>query len=83
MKQTKVILQYNLQTFIKEITDSVNNGWEIDDNDPPDVWGTAYECRMVREDEVAEEIRISRAEILHKARAAKAAKAAAAKAEQQ
>jgi len=79
VKQTKVILQYNLQTFIQEILESVENGWELDQNDPPCVWGTSYECRMTRADDVPEEYKITRAEILHKARAAKAAKAAAAK----
>lgn len=79
MKQTKAIMEYSLQTFIKEIIDSVDKGWELDERDPPDVWGTTYECRMVRSDDVTEEIRASRAEILRKAREAKAAKAAAAK----
>ena len=54
-----------LQTFVRD-------GWSIDDNAPPDMVGFRYCLSLIRDDEP----KLTRAEILSKAREAKAAKGA-------
>lgn len=82
MKQTKVVLEYSLEEFIFQIAKQVREGWDFDPNQPPGQYGRMYESHMLREPteaqvqkDAAEAAKPSRAEILAKARAAKAAKA--------
>lgn len=75
-RQTKAIVEYGLPTFVKAILDACEDGWEVDFDNPPCTWGTTYEAHLTRSADITDEQRLSRAEILAKARAAKAAKAA-------
>lgn len=74
LKNSKQILSNNLEDFVVQIINEVENGWELDPNYPPGMFFHSYECGLVRDSEIQEEIKRSRAEILAKARAAKAAK---------
>jgi hypothetical protein len=71
----KTLMDPNLIVFVQLILDAVADGWTIDPQNPPNMVGYWYETIVQREDEPA--TKASRAEILAKARAAKAAKAAA------
>lgn len=75
-RQTKAILAYGLPQFIKDILQATDEGWEIDDDNPPLTWGFTYEAHMSRSAEITDEERFDRNANLAKARAAKAAKAA-------
>lgn len=54
------------------LADSVADGWRINKDDLPDVVGFSYYVSLVRDDEPV--IKLNRAEILAKARAAKITK---------
>lgn len=74
MKQTKSILTPSIYVFAYELQEAILDGWEIDGDVPPVTWGIAYEVGLMREvDENAP--KLTRAEILARAREAKAAKA--------
>lgn len=82
--QTKQITEYNLYTFIVAILAAAEAGWKIDEKNPPAFYGYMYEVVMVRDatDEQiaadkAELEKLTRPEILAKARKAKAEKKAA------
>ena len=81
MKQNETIVEYALGTFVQKIVDKIKQGWDIDPNNPASIYGFHHECGLVRdatneqlESDAAELAKPSRAEILAKARAAKAAK---------
>jgi hypothetical protein len=71
----KTLMDPNLIVFVQLILDAVADGWTLDPQNPPTMIGYWYECIVQREDEPV--LKPGRAEILAKARAAKAAKAAA------
>jgi hypothetical protein len=75
MNVTKSVLNPNLQVFVEEIVQHVKDGWEIDPQMPPTMLGYWYETIMVRDESIVDPVKVSRAEILAKARAAKKAKA--------
>lgn len=77
MKLSKTIQNPNLELFIREVIEATSQEWEIDPKNPPQMYGFYYETIMLRDEEIADEVKASRAEILARARAAKAAKAAA------
>lgn len=54
------------------LADSIAEGWELNKDDLPDVVGFSYYISLVRDDEPT--VKLTRAEILAKARAAKTAK---------
>lgn len=54
------------------LADSVADGWQLSREDPPAVVGFSYYVSLVRDDEPI--VRLTRAEILAKARAAKTMK---------
>jgi hypothetical protein len=73
----KTIVNMNLSQFVQDVADATLQGWDVDPGKPAEQWGLLYEVGMVLNDERASEYveKPSRAEILQKARAAKAAKA--------
>lgn len=78
MKTSKPVLNANLGEFIKEIIVLAGQGWEIDDNNPPSLFGYMYETVMLRDENIEDPpAPLTRAEIAAKAREAKAAKKAA------
>lgn len=84
IKQHKVVLQNSLPAFIFAIDELRQEGWEFDPEMLPTTYGFSYEAGMVREitseqleQEQVEANKPSRAEILAKARAAKAARKSA------
>lgn len=74
MKNSKAILTGNLESFIVQILEAVDEGWELDPSNPPTMLGYNFECIMLRDSGIMDEIKRTRAEILASARAAKAAK---------
>lgn len=54
------------------LADSVAEGWKINKDDLPDIVGFSYYISLVRDDEPV--VKLTRAEILAKARAAKTVK---------
>jgi hypothetical protein len=54
------------------LAESVADGWSLDKENPPDMVGFSYAVNLTRDDEPV--IRLTRAEILAKARAAKVTK---------
>jgi hypothetical protein len=73
MKEIKTIINPSLYKFVADIEESVKEGWDVDfENAPPIMWGLVYEVGMIREAE--EKPKMSRAESLAVARAAKAEK---------
>lgn len=54
------------------LADSVAEGWRINKDDLPDIVGFSYYVSLVRDDEPV--VKLTRAEILAKARAAKTVK---------
>jgi hypothetical protein len=78
MKQGTTVVSASLPIFIADIIDLTKKGWEVHPDYEPNQGPILYECLMVREptpEQTAEDNKPSRAEILAKARAAKAAKA--------
>lgn len=75
------VINVNLTTFGFELQFLIQQGWEIHPNYPVSTWGRSYECKMVKSDKrVAQMIeylqsgappKLSREEIMAKARAAK------------
>lgn len=76
-RQTKTIVEYGLPGYMKEVIKALEEGWEIDWDNPPAVYGFAYEAHLSHEGEISEEAKLSQSEILRKARQAKADKAVA------
>lgn len=76
-RQTKAIIEYGLPNFISSLLEALEQGWEIDDDNPPAVYGFAYEAHLSRSADITDEQKATRAEILARARQAKADKAAA------
>lgn len=54
------------------LADSVADGWRLDKDNPPDMVGFSYVVNLTRDD--VPTVKLTRAEILAKARAAKTAK---------
>jgi hypothetical protein len=90
MSDKKTILHNNLEAFLKDFQDAVLDGYFLDKENPPTTYGFSYEAILVKDDKRsrynAERIinghpKLTRAEILEKARAAKDAKAQAAQEE--
>lgn len=79
-EQTTVVLDPSLLDFTTQVIDLAREGWELDEENPPRMVGFMYEAHMWRdptEEQRNAQPPLSRAEILAKARAAKAEKAAA------
>lgn len=81
IEQKEVVLCNSLSEFVYRIDEMRQNGWEFDPEMPPVVYGFSYEAGFMRAisdkqhaEEVAELNKPTRADILAKARAAKAAK---------
>ena len=79
MTQMKVLIHGNPVKMGFEIQELVREGWEIDPDYPLDHLGFGLECRMIRDPDAAQLAAdaakpLSRAEILAKAREAKANK---------
>lgn len=72
-----MITEPGLQGFLTAVREKWNEGWEIDEKHPPYVHLYSYVCGMTREvlNEQEQAAKLTRAEILANARAAKAAKA--------
>lgn len=78
MMTTKPILSPNLGIFCQMLVDHAKQGWDIDSSNPVDLYGYMYECQMVRDEDVIDPPpKPTQAEILAKARAAKAERKAA------
>lgn len=75
-KATKVIQSPNLAEFVKLVVEASRDGWEIDDMNPPSLYGYFYETVLLKDENDVEPPKPTRAEILAKARASKAQKAA-------
>lgn len=74
MKTTKIIVTPSLYVFAFELQQAIQEGWEIDGECPPAAWGLVYECGLMREVDENAPQKMSRSDILAKARAARAAK---------
>ena len=74
MKNSKAILTGNLESFVVQILEAADDGWELDPSNPPAMLGYNFECIMLRDSDIKDEVKLTRAEILANARAAKAAK---------
>lgn len=81
-KATKVIQSPNLAEFVKLVVEASRDGWEIDDMNPPSLYGYFYETVLLKDENDVEPPKPTRAEILAKARASKAQKAAESDVEQ-
>lgn len=76
MKTTKQILDPNLGIFVQAVIDAALQGWTIQEANPPTLLGFCYETVMERDEDIVDPpAKLTRAEILAKARDAKAAKA--------
>jgi hypothetical protein len=78
IKQHTVVLCRSLAEFVYTIDEYRQAGWLFDPDMPPVEFAFQYECGMIREvteEQIEQENKPSRADILAKARAAKAAKA--------
>lgn len=75
------VLEASLLTFMEEVKGLWNDGWEIDPDVPPHMFAFQYKVGMVKEVFSEEELvqKETRAEILARARAAKAARKAEAR----
>lgn len=71
-EEKDVVLCNSLAEFVFRIDEMRQNGWEFDPEMPPVVYGFSYEAGFKRP--AKDNGKPSRAEILAKARAAKAAK---------
>jgi hypothetical protein len=68
-----------LQQFCFDMQDLIFEGWEIDPNNPPVMWGIVYEAGMIRNEQTAHKYiglpeKIYTEDRMAKARMAKAAK---------
>lgn len=78
MKISKDIADYSLQAFVARVLEAAEQGWTIDEWNPPQQLGPMFVTNMLRDEEVIDPpTPMSRAEVLAKARAAKKAKAEA------
>lgn len=85
-EQTTVVMDASLAEFTQQVIDLAREGWELDEQNPPRMVGWQYEAHLWRnptELQRAEQPKLSPAERMAKARAAKAEKAAVAKTEEQ
>lgn len=74
MKTSKSILDPNLGAFVQTVIEHALQGWTIQESNPPSLLGFYYETVMERDEDIVDPpAKPSRAEILAKARAAKAA----------
>ena len=73
--ETKTVAEFNVTTFVLKVAEMAKDGWEFAEGTVPGHFGHLYEAHMVHQGEPPE--RLTRAEILAKARAAKAEKAKA------
>lgn len=79
MKASKEIVTPSLYVFVAELQDMLNDGWTVDlENTPPYMNGINYVVGLTKDVDENEPVKLSRAEILANARAARAAKAKAA-----
>lgn len=74
MKVNKTVMDANLVVFVQQVVELAKEGWEMDETNPPALYGFYYECKMLKEESEIEEPKKTRAEILADARAAKKAK---------
>jgi hypothetical protein len=51
--ETKMILNPSLYVFMLDVQEQIHNGWEIDLNYPPTMFGTCYEVGMIKKDQEA------------------------------
>lgn len=80
MRQEKLVSSPSLPAFVIECMDHATQGWKVDPERIPAQFGFLHECYLIRdasalqiEHDEKEAAKPSRAEILAKARAAKAA----------
>lgn len=79
--EKRKVANISLQGFAYDIQSLVQQGFEIDDNDPPTIWGVLYETGMIRTIDRVEGLidrlqngmrpKMTRAETLQVARAAR------------
>lgn len=74
----KTLTCMGLQDYTKALVEAIKAGWEIDSSNPPIVIGFTFTCPLKRDDGIEDPLKPSRAEILRRAREAKALKAAGA-----
>lgn len=67
----KIIQEPNLILFVRYIVDAVKEGWELDDQQPPGLYGYYYETHLLMDENLVPAVKPSRAEILGNARKAK------------
>lgn len=75
-EQTKEILSHSLIGFSQELVDLAADGWQLDEDNMPSMHGFMYVAHLWRnptEEQRNAQPKLSRPEILAKARAAKAA----------
>lgn len=77
MKARKVIQSHNLIEFVSLIVQATKEGWEVDEMNPPSLYGYLYETHVLIDENDVPEAKPTRTEILTTARAAKKAKATA------
>lgn len=57
MNDLKMVLNPSLYVFVAEIESLIAEGYSVDfENNPPCCWGLAYECGMVKKNELGAEI---------------------------
>lgn len=71
----KVIAHANLGIFVSEVIAAVKLGWELDPAFNVALYGYYYEAQLLRDPSITDEPKMTAAESLAKARAAKKAKA--------
>lgn len=72
MKYYKSELYSSFLAAALSLEENIADGWQINENDLPEVVGFSYYLSLVRDDEPV--VKLTRAEILTKARAAKTTK---------
>lgn len=50
--ETKTIISTSLYTFCIKLQEHVQNGWEIDPNNYPSMFGIAYESGLIKKDKI-------------------------------
>lgn len=48
--ETKTLIDRSLTAFLRDFQEHIQLGWEIDENNPPHIWGVCYETGLVRSD---------------------------------